>query len=290
MHFPKYWARGEWNGTNSAGKPWHQLAWDCSDESADDARTRAQAKAQRLGQSAGSQAWQRDAYPYADRALREPVLRRLNESDSNAAAVITRTAYGSEVLNSAGLMFIDIDLPQVQSGPSLLELLKRLFIGASSKPIDSNSPDSKLNALRQWQAVNSSWGFRAYRTHSGMRYLVTSGWRDPVAEDTHAIFASLGCDTRYRQLCKVQKSFRARLTPKPWRCGCPNPPVRFPFENADSERKMNDWIARYEDASQRYATCQFLATVGSTMPPAEISPLIAEHDARTKATSGLPLA
>jgi hypothetical protein len=219
------------------------------------------------------------------------VLRRLNDSDSNAAAVITRTAYGSEVLNTAGLMFIDIDLPPApSSGRGLIELLKRLFFGASSEPIDTGPADAKLNALRQWQAGNFSWGFRAYRTHSGLRYLVTSGWQDPLAEETRAIFAVLGCDTRYRQLCKVQKSFRARLTPKPWRCGCPNPPVRFPYDGTKCERAMSAWIARYEGASQRYATCQFLANVGSAMPDAGISPLIAEHDTRTKATSGLPLA
>jgi hypothetical protein len=220
------------------------------------------------------------------------VLRRLNDSDSTAAAVITRTVYGSEVLNTAGLMFIDIDLPPAQSGPGLLALLKRLFFGGGAEASASafSPADEKLNALRQWQGGNSSWGFRAYRTHSGLRYIVTSALQDPVADHTHAIFASLGCDTRYRQLCKIQKSFRARLTPKPWRCACPNPPVRFPYEDAGREGEMNDWIARYEAASAGYATCQFLASVGSTMPPAELSPLITEHDTRTKATSGLPLA
>jgi len=292
MHFPKYWARGEWIGSPSAHKEWRQVAWDSSDISAADARERANLKAQRLGQKAiTGNAPGADSYPYTDRPVREPVLRTIDSVDANGAGVITRTAYGSEVLNTAGLMFIDIDLPKVKAGSGLLAMLKRLLWGGAAGADAAPSPaESKLTDLRQWQSGNSPWAFRAYRTHSGLRYMVTSAWQDPVADQTHSVFASLGCDTRYRHLCKVQKSFRARLTPKPWRCGCPNPPVRFPYENSKREAQMEQWLARYQRATANYATCQFLANVGSTLPPAEISALITEHDSRTKAASGLPLA
>jgi hypothetical protein len=53
---------------------------------------------------------------------------------------------------------------------------------------------------------------------------------------------------------------------------------------------MAQWLARYQRAAENYATCQFLANIGSTLVPAEVSSLITEHDTRTKAVSGLPLA
>lgn len=290
MHFPKYWARGEWTSVRSSGERWRQLAWDCSDESQADAQSRANAKARRLGETAATaRSGRPDRYPYTDRLLREPVLWTLDQADGECAAVVTRTAYGSEVLNTERLMFIDIDLPGPTATGGLLALIARLFGGGSKELVPSPS-DARLASLRQWQSNNLGWAFRVYRTHSGLRCLVTSDWHDPVADPTHRVLKSLDCDTRYQQLCKIQKSFRARLTPKPWRCGCDNPPVRFPYADSRQEAVMQQWLIGYQEASERHATCQFLATVGNATPSSAMSSLITEHDARTKATSRLPLA
>ena len=291
MHFPKYWARGEWIGTGPEGEPWNQLAWDCSDDSQADAQTRATAKARRLGESASRSSETHRGYPYTDREVREPVLRTLDGTNSECAAVITRTAYGSEVLNTERLMFVDIDLPALKARAGLLASLLRLFRGGSAETAPAPTPtEAKLTNLRQWQSSNPSWAFRVYRTHSGLRYIVTSDWQEPLADSTHTVLSSLGCDTRYQQLCKVQKSFRARLTPKPWRCGCDNPPVRFPYEGNRQEALMQRWLAGYQQSSAGFATCQFLATVGTAPASSTMAPLIAEHDKQTKATSALPLA
>lgn len=291
MHFPKYWARGEWVGARDSGEEWRQLAWDCSDESEADAKSRADAKARRLGQSAiRSKNGKPDDYPYGDRAVREPVLRTLSQADGECAAVVTRTVYGSEVLNTERLMFIDIDLPKPNPGAGLIAFFARLFGGGSKEPASSNPEDARVATLQQWRTSNSGWAFRVYRTHSGLRYLVTSDWHDPLAGSTHTVFQSLGCDPRYQQLCKVQKSFRARLTPKPWRCGCDNPPVRFPYESDGHAAVMQQWLAGYQQSSAGYATCQFLTTIGSASTTPGMASLITEHDTQTKATSGLPLA
>ncbi|MEP6714828.1 MAG: hypothetical protein ABJC09_04600 [Terriglobia bacterium] len=290
MHFPKYWARGEWHGTRSSGESWRQLAWAGSDESQADAQTQADTKARRVGERAvRSESAQRDFYPYSDRQVREPVLRTLDQTADECAAVVTRTAYGSEVLNTARMMFVDIDLPPAKPGAGLVAAITRLFRGGSAPPAPSPT-DARLASLRQWQSSNPSWAFRVYRTHSGFRYLVTSDWHDPLAGSTHTVLNSLGCDARYQKLCQIQKSFRARLTPKPWRCGCDHPPVRFPYEDTRQQALMQQWLAGYEQSSQGYATCQFLAAVGSTSTASGMASLIAEHDTRTKATSGLPLA
>jgi hypothetical protein len=294
MHFPKYWARGEWNGADPSGNPWQQLAWDHSDDSLADAKTKAEAKARRLGEKAARSPHDHPGgYPYADRALREPVLRTVEGTDGECAAVVTRTAYGSEVLNAEKLMFIDVDLPAATppAGGGLVAAILSLFKGKPAEPLPASpAADATLAGLRQWQSSNLTWAFRVYRTHSGWRYIAISDWHDPVGDATHQVLRSLDCDPRYQQLCKVQKSFRARLTPKPWRCGYHNPPERFPYEGSPRESRMEKWLAGYERASAGFGTCQYVATVGSASPSSAMSALIAEHDKLTKATSGLPLA
>ena len=292
MHFPKYWARGEWNGTKQGGQKWHQLAWDYSGESPAHAQTRAHEKARRLGETALRTSAAANEYPYADRPVREPVLRTLEHAGEECAAVITRTAYGSEVLNTERLMFIDVDLPLPhETAVGFFAGLNRLLRGESFAPTTRlATTETCLSILTQWQARNPSWTFRVYRTHSGLRYIVSSKWHDPLDDLTHKVLTALGCDARYQQLCKVQKSFRARLTPKPFRCGCDNPPVSFPYDGAERETLMSRWITSYQQTASRFATCQFLSDIGTGAPSSAIAALIAEHDAQTKAASGLPLA
>jgi hypothetical protein len=296
MHFPKYWARGEWIGTRPGGQPWKQLAWDCSDESPADAQARAHEKARRLGENALRTGAADNEYPYANRPLREPVLRAIDHAGPECAAAVTRSAYGSEMLNTERLMFVDVDLPRQGAGRAsggLFARLLRLLTGKPSIPTPHtafSTTEGCLAILTQWQASNPSWAFRAYRTHSGLRYLVSSAWQDPVSDLTHKVLSSLGCDPRYQQLCRVQKSFRARLTPKPYRCGLANPPVSFPFTDLDQQRRMDEWVTRYQKITARFATCQYLCTIGRAAFSAAISALITEHDRQTKADSNLPLA
>ncbi|MDR3401445.1 MAG: hypothetical protein P4L99_03015 [Chthoniobacter sp.] len=82
----------------------------------------------------------------------------------------------------------------------------------------------------------------------------------------------------------------SKKAPNPWRCGCDNPPVRFPYEDSRQQTLMQQWLADYGQSSEGYATCQFVAAVGTASPTSAMASLIAEHDTRTKATSGLPLA
>jgi hypothetical protein len=50
------------------------------------------------------------------------------------------------------------------------------------------------------------------------------------------------------------------------------------------------WLEQYNRASGQYATCRYLETVGSGAAAEWAAPLIALHDARTRADAGLPLA
>jgi hypothetical protein len=290
MHFPKYWGKGAWTGLAADGSEVRRVVWRSSDESPAHAEALAREAAQNLGRAFTRGA--RDRYPYADRALREPVLREVSTGDAASDAVVTRTAYGSEVLNAPGAMFVDVDLAEPETSTAgWLAGWKRMFGGKPPAPEKADpAAGAHLETLVRWQAANPGWAFRVYRTHSGLRYLATSALHDPASERTHATLAALGCDARYRQLCKVQKSFRARLTPKPWRCGCDNPPVRFPYEDGRREEQIRQWIDLYTQAARGFATCHFVQTVGCQATHPAIARVMAEHDAQTKADSGLPLA
>lgn len=103
---------------------------------------------------------------------------------------------------------------------------------------------------------------------------------------------AVGADPSFIQLCKVQESFRARLTPKPWRVGHTAPPGNFPREEEWQQEAFEKWLQKYGRAVASRATCQFLETIGGdgdTLHP-DVAPILSLHDEQTKATSNLPLA
>jgi hypothetical protein len=54
---------------------------------------------------------------------------------------------------------------------------------------------------------------------------------DPTSAITLAALRELGSDPKYVQLAKAQECFRARLTPKPWRCGVRQSSRVYPRED-----------------------------------------------------------
>lgn len=245
-------------------------------------------------------------------------------------AALTRNTYGAVVLNAAHVFFIDVDVeradtPQgagsagssassMASGDPMAaarELVDALplpggvksILGGlfGSKPAPPAAPpppppapadpaSAATDRLRRWVASHPEWRVRVYRTHSGLRYLVTHALFTPTDPQAQEAMNALGADPQYIKLCQVQKSFRARLTPKPWRIGMENPPATFPYESAADEAAMRAWESRYEAASQGRATCRFVEEMGSGAEHPQVTALRTLHDDRTRATSGLPLA
>ncbi len=101
---------------------------------------------------------------------------------------------------------------------------------------------------------------------------------------------AVDADPAFIQLCHVQDSFRARLTPKPWRMGTKPPPGQFPREQASEQSDFAHWLEQYDRASAAKATCRFVEAIGPGTVDEAIAPIVRLHDDRTKATSGLPLA
>ncbi len=254
MHFAKYWAMG------SSGK---YKCWRSSDVSEADAKARAVADAARIAEKIGQGV--RWRYGYPDRAVREEVLEQARGAGPEVPWAITRNAYGCDVLNTARIVFVDVD--------------------------HDGSAQAHLDKARRWADAHPGWCFRAYKTRAGLRLLATHALVAPdvpvVVDD---LFPAMGTDALYARLCKTQGSFRARLTPKPWRCGLPAPRVRWPWANAAAERAFRDWQGQYKERSDKFATCELVAEIGPQSVLPEVAPVVALHDKATRVGSGLPLA
>jgi hypothetical protein len=176
-----------------------------------------------------------DAAYYAAGAV-EPVLEVLKPG----YAWVVENRYGAEVLvthrSHHNLPMVDIDEPC-----SLPELSIRLL-------------QLELHKLLQ---------LRCYRTSGGWRLLVASTSLDPAGPLFELLHNGMGGDPRYLKLCRQQKSFRARLTPKPW---------------------------RVSDLEEETRVCSFAGSIGAAEYDPWLMELVEYHDARTGAVlEGHPL-
>lgn len=273
MKLAKYWTRETGEATGRDGQRIRMTARGWSNDSMEAARAVAREIAQRLAQ--GNFPTRDKQYLYGDRPLPEPVLRDF------FSAVVTRNIYGAEVLNTRDLMFVDIDQPEQRPSP-IVSGIRALF--------GRSTPVSAVPVKIQSVAERNNLTGRAYRTAGGYRLLITSApFRpgDSLAED---LLHQFDADPLYVRLCRMQESFRARLTPKPWRCGLQVPPVAFPFETPVEQSRFDAWERSYTAAAGGFATCRYLDNFGSGSVGSGFDELVRYHDQETKASSGLPLA
>jgi hypothetical protein len=100
------------------------------------------------------------------------------------------------------------------------------------------------------------------------------------------MFEELGADPQYARLCRIQRSFRARLTPKPRRVGCSEAPGSHPRTEATAKAAFERWLERYEGACAGRSVCAFLAEIGSGAPLPAAQAVTALHDQRTLRPEG----
>lgn len=280
MRFPKHWARATHSRTAANGKTFTFTGWGWSDESVEDAQREAYARAERV--TARFVSGQRlDRYAYGDRPLREEQIQIFDDEAGRTLAVITRNSYGALVLNAARAMFIDIDLPEAKPAG----MLGGLFGGKKAAP-----ESEALARIQQWATRRPDNGVRVYRTAAGLRGLVTSYPFHPADGEAQQILTSLGSDPLYVTLCRAQESFRARLTPKPWRCNLPNPPGMYPRQTPEAEQRFQTWAQRYESATSQYAVCRLVGHYGDPRVHPEIAPIVALHDRHACSALDRPLA
>lgn len=197
---------------------------------------------------------------HADRRL-EPLVETI-ATPSGVVARITVNGYGAIVMNAMGAMFVDVDTNDEDRDPT-----------------DVAPPPSLLDLVSHRPEL----GFRTYRTLAGWRYLCLTRTFDPTSNDTLSVLQALGADEKYVLLCRLQRSFRARLTPKPWRAK--QRPLTTSLDGIERAK-----LQRYIDKTWTYATARYVTSLGSTEISPDISPVIDYHDLWTQAAERKPLA
>lgn len=279
MKLAKYWVRG--SGAAN-GIEVHCRGW--SDVSEADARRKADEVSQTVARRIAGGRHDRGEYLYGDRPLPEPVLEEM------PGGLITRNSYGCAVLNCASLMFLDIDHEDPAAAPAALDLFSGLRSLFGRTPAAAPVQPSGIVAETETVARRHNLGLRIYRTAAGYRGIVTSLKFRPASDETRKLLDAFQCDPLYVRLCHAQDSFRARITPKPWRCGLAAPAVSFPFEGPREEAEFARWLREYQANSAQNATCHLLHTTGAQASDPELAALIDRHDRETKALTKLPLA
>lgn len=278
MNFPPFWALGNHGDFT---------CWRWSSQSLADAQLLANQAAEQLAER-----FRDGNYPprghgyYPDRPFREQVLYEIKNNQGEISAVVTRNSYGCQVLNTARVMFVDIDLPEPKSRGGFL---KRLF-GKPEPAPPSDTHNAAMAQIENWSRDHPEWGWRIYRTRAGLRLLATQALVEANSPAADGVFEALGADSLYRKLCQTQKCFRARLTPKPWRCGIRSKPERWPWLNARQEKRFRTWEAQYQSYSANWATCELIRHVGNPYVHPEVAVIIKLHDGSTRVESKLQLA
>ena len=126
--------------------------------------------------------------------------------------------------------------------------------------------------------------FRSYRTRGGWRLLCTSATFEPASSEAQGLLTDLGADPKYVLLCRVQQTFRARLTPKPWRA------QYRPQEITPGDSVSRAEVQRYVDRTWRYATARQVTAADPYEVAPDVWPIVEFHDQWTQAASGKPLA
>lgn len=282
MIVPEYWSEAKTRTTYN-GKQRTVMRFGWSDTSENDAHKNARRRVEeaiaRL--QAGESVRARDhkvAYNGAEGLpIREEIVERHGES------VITRNSYGALCLNTPDVVFADIDV----EAPGLLRSMWLLVSGGERDPFVAARA-----RVEKFVADNPGWLLRLYRTPKGFRVLVMHDTFDPTDEPAFEFMQKLGSDPLYMRMCRNQKCFRARISPKPWRIGVehikPRPGI-WPVK----KEKMNvrrDWIRRYEQQASRYSSCRYEASLGKGRPIRKCEAVQSVHDRYCKVDRGLDIA
>jgi hypothetical protein len=275
MRIPRHWVRGEFTGPDRTGRQATFLAWGWSFESLAAARADAVARARRVFDfiTAGRKP---DEYAYLEQPLREEIIQSV-QAEGKDVGVITRNRYGALVLNCPSVLFADVDFPPGRSA-GLLDALAGLFSPARRRQRAEAAQEATLAGVRRWLAANSSHACRVYRTRAGLRLLFVDGLYEPTSAQTVSILKGLGSDKLYCRLTARQECFRARLTPKPWRCGLSRPPNRYPWLDQTAENAYRQWERRYAEKAKGRRICELLETLGHAQPNEQVAAIIAMHD------------
>ncbi len=325
MIVPRFWAEARLQQRDKKRQfTIRRFGW--SDLSLEDAQVNADRRAaealQRIG--AGEKLARREpkaAYNGAEGVpIREEIV------DRHQDIIITRNAYGAQCLNTPDVLFVDIDFERTPNrgtaaGVGILLGLGALLAGwtllspvigivagltvwligyviaarLTAIALEKNGGVEQRARARidRFIGTHPDWHLRIYRTPAGLRVLAMHRTFDPSEAAVTACFDALGADPIYQKMCMNQHCFRARVSPKPWRIGIdahlrPRPGI-WPV-SAERIPERRRWIDAYELACGSFASCSFVAALGSDVTTAKALLVQEIHDGLSKAHSGLPIA
>lgn len=304
---PKFWTTVDQEARAADGRRLALRMWGWSTSSLAEA---AEVAADRLSQAAAKLAagGELESWKYYPRLpLREETLGEV-ASGEQLLAVVTRNRYGAEVLNTDLFLIADIDLPEEPQDSSPREAgtkggggwLSRLRGRRSDPPPEPETaagpaPDQEspaaheaLGRVAEFAGAHPELGVRTYRTAAGLRVIVTGGDLPPGTPAAEKVLTELRSDPVYVLLCATHETYRARLTPKPWRVGWGAATVAWPYEPGE-EARAERWTTQYADRCAGHATTRLLSVTGAE-PTAKEAQVLAVHDGTTRATEALPLA
>jgi hypothetical protein len=243
-------------------------------------------------------------------------------------AVVTRNAYGAACLNTTRAMFVDVDEKASHVGlAGCVGVLAGLVLGLVAGPLLLGSPvwvggiaglvvvgglaavgrrllerrdlhvhDPLAWAIartRAWCETHPDWRVAVYATPAGARLLPLHAPFDAGDDDAFAFMRFVEADALYARMCRVQRCFRARVSPKPWRAGVKEHfraggtwPVRDPERLAARAA----WVRRYEAAAKAFASCRYVEAIGAGRSDPRVEAVRRLHDDLCRATSGLTTA
>jgi hypothetical protein len=252
LYFPAFWVKH--SGKSKIAKfPIEAWGWGDSEAEADTVAAYRVAGATRKAE-ANETDWELYGYGLGGMPLRERLLDAISkDSKDNITAALTRNRYGALILITSQMMMIDLDFPTGKKGDFVESFVK--------------STKGKL-------ASETDRAFLLFRTAAGLRAICTN--KIDRAEDPEAqqLMERVGGDPLYVRLCREQKCFRSRLTPKPWRI---NPPIKPPSK-LEEGAPSDTWVANYEKHSLSYGVCQSLGWVGQQETLPEFFEALAIHN------------
>lgn len=303
---PRYWALHHEIATLPEGAV-PLSASGSSDLSQEDAERDARERFAALVAAGGPRKLRERGEYYPDRRRPEELLEEIFSPEGALIAAITRNRYGAAVLNTDAMLIADVDLPTEpadQSSAGSGGLLGRLFGRGRTGSVDANEEDPDLRGepghgrrgeehrqalakIGQFCADHPDLGVRTYRTRNVFRLLVTGTGADPGSTQSQELLSDLGSDELYTLLCRVHDTYRARLSPKPWRLGLAAPATYG--QRAVGTKQWLKWVADYDAASADVAVCRFIGSAGPA--PSDVEQQVIElHDRAVRHESGLRLA
>jgi hypothetical protein len=187
----------------------------------------------------------------------EPVLHEICYQGAHQA-IITRNRYDCLILNTNNLLIVDVDIGDPHPD-DYQDCAANCRVAISQK--------QAIAALRAIVEQFPQLGFRVYQTRNGLRYLCTTRPFDPLSKQTHRLMQNLYVDPLYARLCKFQATFRARLTPKPWRV------------ETEEDRFVYDRVTGLVvPAYNSYAVCHLVEIVGEPTILPQFESAIRVHD------------